>query len=274
MHATLRQACTGLDEVLSTGLRETWKQCGVTDEMLCNWKVVIMKRILSLSFGILALAAMQAFSLSVGDNAPDFTLTSTADSSITFSQGQGQVRVLFFFGCGWGISQATGPAVETKIWQAFKNSGVLVYGIEIWNQPKDSVVAFGKEMNVTFPLLTKGYQTAQAYGAQKNYLYLVDKNGVVQDIEMLPATTVTFSQINAAVKAITDKIPVLLNAAVKYRPFYHIGQGFSSMTSPIQSYDLRGRLIMTNRTKAAFQQTFLWKGKKNAPAEKQISGYR
>jgi peroxiredoxin len=48
----------------------------------------------------MALIALQASALSVGDKAPDFTLTSVEDSSVTFSQLQGQVRVLFFFGCG------------------------------------------------------------------------------------------------------------------------------------------------------------------------------
>ena len=59
-----------------------------------------MKRILYLVAGVIALIAMQASALSVGDKAPDFTLTSVEDSSVTFSQLQGQVRVLFFFGCG------------------------------------------------------------------------------------------------------------------------------------------------------------------------------
>lgn len=59
-----------------------------------------MKRILSLAAGVMALISMQASALSVGDKAPDFTLTSIEDSSITFSQSAGQVRVLFFFGCG------------------------------------------------------------------------------------------------------------------------------------------------------------------------------
>jgi peroxiredoxin len=43
---------------------------------------------------------MQSHSLSIGDMAPDFTLISTSDSSVTLSQYAGQVRVLFFFGCG------------------------------------------------------------------------------------------------------------------------------------------------------------------------------
>jgi peroxiredoxin len=59
-----------------------------------------VKRIFTLAAGVITLVSMPVSSLSVGDKAPDFTLTTTQDSSVTFSQFQGQVRVLFFFGCG------------------------------------------------------------------------------------------------------------------------------------------------------------------------------
>jgi peroxiredoxin len=59
-----------------------------------------MKQIASLAAGIIALAISQASALSVGDQAPDFTLTSTTGTQVTLSQSAGQVRVLFFFGCG------------------------------------------------------------------------------------------------------------------------------------------------------------------------------
>jgi hypothetical protein len=59
-----------------------------------------MKRSLVLVTGFLALFSFQSHALSVGDKAPDFTLTTTSDSSVTLSQSAGQVRVLFFFGCG------------------------------------------------------------------------------------------------------------------------------------------------------------------------------
>ena len=59
-----------------------------------------MKRCFLLVAGFTALFSFQSHALSVGDNAPDFTLTATSDSSVTLSQSMGQVRVLFFFGCG------------------------------------------------------------------------------------------------------------------------------------------------------------------------------
>jgi hypothetical protein len=127
------------------------------------------------------------------------------------------------------------------------------------------VVSFGKQMGVTFPLLMQGYQTSQAYGAQKNYIYLVDKNGVVQAITMLPATTVSYSQIDSAVKAIADKIPALLNAAVrrwKTIPPFQI----SSTSKNYHAYDVRGRIVGVAEKASNFQPVLLWNGNKQAQA--------
>ena len=129
------------------------------------------------------------------------------------------------------------------------------------------MVSFGQQMGVTFPLLMQGYQTSQAYGAQKNYIYLVDKNGIVQAISMLPSTTASFAQIDSAVKAIADKIPALLNAAVLYWKFM-----LSSQTAPpsnnCHAYDVRGRMIGTVEKVSTFQPVLLWNGNKRTPAGK------
>jgi peroxiredoxin len=59
-----------------------------------------MKRVFLLVAGYVALFSFPTLALSVGDKAPDFMLVATSDSSVTLSQSAGQVRVLFFFGCG------------------------------------------------------------------------------------------------------------------------------------------------------------------------------
>jgi hypothetical protein len=118
-------------------------------------------------------------------------------------------------------------------------------------------------MGVTFPLLMRGYQASLAYGAQKNYIYLVDKNGVVQDIEMLPATTVTYAQIDAAVKSIADKIPGLLNASVCHWKSSSASFPISALTGGIRLYDVRGRMISAGQRTVACQQIF----KRNAAVE-------
>jgi peroxiredoxin len=59
-----------------------------------------MKRISIAAAGFLAFFALRSFSLTVGDTAPDFTLTTIDNASYSLSNHQGQIRVVFFFGCG------------------------------------------------------------------------------------------------------------------------------------------------------------------------------
>jgi peroxiredoxin len=46
------------------------------------------------------LISLHASALSVGDKAPDFSLTAISGPTVSLSGDQGQVRVIFFFGCG------------------------------------------------------------------------------------------------------------------------------------------------------------------------------
>jgi hypothetical protein len=129
------------------------------------------------------------------------------------------------------------------------------------------VVSFGQQMGVTFPLLMRGYQTSVAYGAQKNYIYLIDKNGIVQAISMLPATTVSYAHIDSAVKVIADKIPALLNAAVRYWKIMSASQT-ALPSNNYHAYDVRGRMVGVVEKVSAFQPVLLWNGNKQTPAMK------
>jgi hypothetical protein len=130
-------------------------------------------------------------------------------------------------------------------------------------------------MGITFPLLTRGGQTAQAYGAQKNYIYLIDKDGIVQAISILPATTVSYSQIDSAVKAVAAAIPALLGAGVSpWNRMPIVSQAVSgNVFGPARAYDVRGRLIGPENYHA-HQVVFLRSRDIRLPAEKRtlISG--
>jgi hypothetical protein len=146
---------------------------------------------------------------------------------------------------------------------------VKVFGIDIWDQTKDAVVSFGQETGITFPLLTLGSQTAQAYGAQKNYIYLIDKNGIIQAISTVPATAVTSSEIDSAAKAIASAIPSLLGAGVApWKSTPVVSQTASGgISGPARAYDVRGKLIGPGNHRA-HQVVFLRNRNVRLPAEK------
>jgi hypothetical protein len=146
---------------------------------------------------------------------------------------------------------------------------VKVFGIDIWDQTRDAVVSFGQETGVTFPLLTLGGQTAQVYGAQKNYIYLIDKNGIVQAISTVPATAVTSSEIDSAVKAIAAVIPPLLGAGVMpWKSTPVVSKAASGgIFGPARVYDVRGKLIGPGNYRA-HQLVYLRNRNVRLPAEK------
>jgi peroxiredoxin len=59
-----------------------------------------MKKCLKMMAFIIYCLSSGTSALSIGDKAPDFTLTTTADSTCALSQNKGQVTLLYFFGCG------------------------------------------------------------------------------------------------------------------------------------------------------------------------------
>jgi hypothetical protein len=148
---------------------------------------------------------------------------------------------------------------------------VKLFGIEIWNESKDSVVSFGRQMGVTFPLLMQGAKTTQAYGAQKNYIYLIDKDGIVRAISTFPSATVSYSQIDSVVKVIAAAIPPLLGTAVvpwKTMPSATVSKTMSSgVFGPAKAYDIRGRSIGSGNCRAR-QLVFLRSTGLRLPAEK------
>lgn len=109
-------------------------------------------------------------------------------------------------------------------------------------------------MGVTFPLLIQGSQTAQAYGADKNYIYLVDKNGTIKAIATVPGTSVTYAQIDSAVKSIADKIPALQNSAVRYNqpPKKLLSSERAEIRGNNFTYDIMGRRIIFGKSPMGF----------------------
>jgi hypothetical protein len=148
-----------------------------------------------------------------------------------------------------------------------------MFGIEIWNESKDSVVSFGRQMGVTFPLLMDGARTAQDYGAQKNYIYLIDKNGIVQAISTFPSATVSYSQIDSVAKVIAAAIPGLLGAAVLPWKSTLSGAASGAMSGGVfglaRAYDIRGRLISPGNYRA-YQLVFIRTSDLSRPAEKMV----
>ncbi len=148
-------------------------------------KVTPMKNLWFLAILILILPSCSKDS-SVGpeenfETAPDFTLNDVDNIQVSLSDFANQVLVLNFFATWCGPCQDEMPRLDTNIWQAYKDQGVMVLGIDLL-EDLGQVKLFAVNNGVTFRLAiddTGDVFRAYAGGdAVENVPYnvIIDKN--------------------------------------------------------------------------------------------------
>lgn len=119
----------------------------------------------------------------VGEVAPDFTITLTDGEKVKLSSLRGKVVMLQFTASWCGVCRKEMPHIEKDIWQKHKNNEAFaLIGVDR-DEPLDKVIAFGKAMEVTYPLgLDPGGDIFALYalrnaGITRNVL--IDKEGKI-----------------------------------------------------------------------------------------------
>ncbi|MBA65501.1 MAG: hypothetical protein CMG55_06850 [Candidatus Marinimicrobia bacterium] len=93
----------------------------------------------------------RGYIVGIGDDAPDFTMEYTTGERVTLSQLKGQVVVLQFTASWCSVCRKEMPHLEKDVWQAFKDKGVKLIGIDR-DEPLETVIKFQKDMGTTYPL--------------------------------------------------------------------------------------------------------------------------
>lgn len=122
---------------------------------------------------------------SVGETAPDFTLTRLdGTGTVTLSDLEGKVVYIFFYGAGCPHCKTNGPVTETQIYQSFKdNDNFVALGIDTWNYNASSNQSFKSVTGITYPLLLNGGQVlVDYYGTSGAYdrSVVVSADGVLR----------------------------------------------------------------------------------------------
>lgn len=126
--------------------------------------------------------------LGPGATAPDFTLASTPDQSVSLSDFRGQPVILAFYPADWSPVCGDQLAVYNEILGEFAKHDAQLLGISVdgaWCH-----LAFAKDRKYRFPLLAdfepKG-AIARSYGVYRNKegvseraLFVLDKDGIVR----------------------------------------------------------------------------------------------
>lgn len=87
----------------------------------------------------------------IGDQMPDFTVNEAGGKKYKISDLKGRVIMLQFTASWCSVCRTEMPFIEKEIWQAKKKDGLLVIGIDR-DEPVEKVLAFKKDIGVTYPL--------------------------------------------------------------------------------------------------------------------------
>jgi peroxiredoxin len=99
--------------------------------------------------------------LTVGEKAPEFTLTTLDGRTVSLSDYRGQGVLLNFWGTWCPPCRAEMPALQRQ-YEANKDHGFVVLAIDM-NEPAASVQGFVNQYGLTFPILMDKGEVARAY---------------------------------------------------------------------------------------------------------------
>lgn len=132
-------------------------------------------------------SSYQSSALLRGNSAPDFTLKTTPDQTISLKDFRGRPVILAFYPADFSPVCGDEMTLYNEILPEFQRFGAEIVGISV-----DGVwchLAFSKDRNLHFPLLSdfepKG-EIARKYGVYRNKdgiceraLFVIDKDGII-----------------------------------------------------------------------------------------------
>ena len=125
----------------------------------------------------------RGFLVKISDEAPDFKIIfADGTSPGHLSDLRGKPVMLQFTASWCGVCRKEMPHIEKDIWQAYKDKGLIVIGIDRKEQP-EAVKKFAEKMKISYPLaldLNDSIYTSYAHpnsGVTRNVL--IDQNGKI-----------------------------------------------------------------------------------------------
>jgi len=93
----------------------------------------------------------RGYLVKTGDTAPDFVIKEASGKTYRLSDLKGKVVMLQFTASWCSVCRKEMPFIEKEIWQAKKDAGLVVIGIDR-DEPVETVRKFQQDMAITYPL--------------------------------------------------------------------------------------------------------------------------
>lgn len=223
--------------------------------------------------------------LSIGVDAPAFTLNDINGNTVNLSDYSGKIVVLNFFGNDCPYCKDAAPYLESDIWQVYKDQDVVVLGIDQWNGSANVVNSkFIGPTNVTYPVLLNGSSTAQNYQVTYDKYYILNrdhkifyyKNGtktgsgspqsVIQDVKSQVEELLTLTSIEYDNIVIAKEFSLNQNYPNPFNPETRISFNIlKSENVSLLIYNLLGKNVRTlvNKKFSAGLHNIVWDSKDN-----------
>jgi len=139
--------------------------------------------ILSIAFAIVWLQSAKYEPLTVGKDAPDFSLPNLDDKTVKLSDYRGKVVFLNFWATWCNACREEMPSMEV-LYKNFERDGLVILAVSIDRvTTKKDIPPFVKGLSLTFPVLVDSWgQTDKRYklmGVPETYI--IDQQGVLRE---------------------------------------------------------------------------------------------
>ncbi|MBN2543656.1 redoxin domain-containing protein [bacterium] len=168
----------------------------------------------------LLLFAASAYAITgVGEEAPDFTLTSSDQNLVTLSSFEGDIVVLAFLNINNESCTRLAQALETDVWQSYHDDGVEVIVVLKAVTPNTALI-WKHATGVTYTVLADPSESVwdnyRVTGDNVPLSMVIDKNMIIRCKDNSSFTSTTVSEIEA-----------LFHAGVRQTTWWRIKQLFN-----------------------------------------------